>query len=127
MNCRGVLDALSDYLEGDAGSTVCEKIEEHLRGCERCRMHIDTMRKMITLYKRWRDEPIPEDVKMRLQTVFTRECVLKGVDRAAAPRSRGASAASPGSKTGKTRASRGKRKPAARKQAKSPKRAPRKR
>ena len=49
MNCRGVLDVLSEYLEGEAGSTICKKIEEHLRGCERCRMHIDNMRKIIIL------------------------------------------------------------------------------
>jgi hypothetical protein len=74
MNCRGVLDALSDYLEGDAGSNVCAMIEEHLKGCKRCRMHIDTMRKVITLYKKWRAEPIPDDVQMRLMSVFLKEC-----------------------------------------------------
>jgi predicted anti-sigma-YlaC factor YlaD len=75
MTCRGVLDALSDYLEGDAGRSVCKTIEEHIEGCERCRMHIDIMKKMITMYKRWRTDPIPEDVSMRLQDVFARECV----------------------------------------------------
>jgi hypothetical protein len=78
MNCRGVLDALSDYLEGDAGTNVCEMIEEHLKGCKRCRMHIDTMKKVITLYKKWRSEPIPDDVQMRLMSVFTRECIAGG-------------------------------------------------
>jgi predicted anti-sigma-YlaC factor YlaD len=75
MTCRGVLDALSDYLEGDAGRGVCRAIEEHLEGCERCRMHIDAMKKVITMYKRWRTDPIPEDVSMRLQNVFARECI----------------------------------------------------
>ena len=108
MNCRGVLDALSDYLEGDAGSSVCKKIEEHLKGCKRCRMHIDTMRKMITLYKKWRDDPIPEDVKMRLQSVFARECVLRGIDPAPAPG--GAAGSGARRKTARRSGSRGKRK-----------------
>jgi hypothetical protein len=106
MNCRGVLDALADYLEGDAGSSVCRKIEEHLKGCKRCRMHIDTMRKMITLYKKWRGDPIPEDVKMRLQTVFARECVVRGID----PAPGGAAGAATRRKTAKRSGSRGKRK-----------------
>jgi hypothetical protein len=126
MNCRGVLDALSDYLEGDADSTICKKIEEHLRGCERCRMHIDTMRKMITLYKKWRAESIPKDVQLRLQQVLARECVLKGVDTARPARSGGASTASAGRKPKRKAARGGKRKPAASKKAKTSKRKTRK-
>jgi len=122
MNCRGVLDALSDYLEGDAGSDVCEQIEEHIRGCKRCRMHVDTMRKMITLYKKWRDEPIPEDVKTRLQAVFAKECVLTGIDPASAPGAGGASGTGPGGKKGRRPTASGSRKPTARKQKKSTKR-----
>lgn len=122
MNCRGVLDVLSDYLEGQAGSDVCEQIEEHLRGCERCRMHIDNMRKMITLYKKWRDDPIPEDVKMRLQAVFARECVLTGIDPASTPGPAGASGADAVRKKARKPAVSRRRKPAARKQKKSPKR-----
>jgi len=70
MTCKGVLSSLSDYLEGDAGEKVCMEIEEHLDGCERCRMHVDTMRLIVTLYKRWRSEPIPDDVSMRLKRAF---------------------------------------------------------
>jgi anti-sigma factor RsiW len=100
MNCRGVLDALSDYLEGDAGSSVCEKIEEHLRGCKRCRMHVDAMKRMITLYKKWRGDPIPEDVQMRLKNVVAKECALSGIDTAAGPGSGGPLG---GASRGKTR------------------------
>ena len=127
MNCRGVLDVLSDYLEGEAGITICKKIEEHLKGCERCRMHIDNMRKIIVLYKKWRTEPIPEDVQLRLKGVLARECVLKGLDPAAAPRSVGASTVSAGRKTKKTPVARGKPKPAAKKKAKPSKKSPGKR
>jgi anti-sigma factor RsiW len=78
MTCRGVLDALSDYLEGDAGANVCKMIEDHIRGCERCRLHVDAMKKMITIYKKWRSDPIPDDVSMRLRAVIARECVSGG-------------------------------------------------
>lgn len=76
MNCRGVLDVLSDYLEGDAGREVCEELEEHLLGCKKCRMHVDVMKKVITLYKKWKDDPIPEEVSRRLQHVMARECAV---------------------------------------------------
>ena len=77
MNCRGVLDVLSEYLEGEAGKAVCTELEEHLAGCEKCRMHIDVMRRVITLYKKWRDDPIPEDVSQRLRQVFAAECTAR--------------------------------------------------
>lgn len=77
MTCRGVLDALSDYLEGDAGKSVCKELEEHIRGCERCRLHIDAMKKMIRVYKNWRKDPIPDDVSMRLYSALARECDLR--------------------------------------------------
>jgi hypothetical protein len=126
MNCRGVLDALADYLEGDAGSTVCKKIEEHLRGCERCRMHIDTMRKIVTLCKKWRAEPIPEDVQMRLRSVVARECVLRGIDPQGGSATGHASASSARKTTGRKPASRTGRKSRSRKPSKSSAKKPKK-
>jgi RNA polymerase sigma-70 factor (ECF subfamily) len=67
MTCKGVLGSLSDYIEGDAGKKVCAEIEEHLDGCEKCRMHVDTMRAVVILYKGWRSESIPRDVSKRLK------------------------------------------------------------
>jgi predicted anti-sigma-YlaC factor YlaD len=75
MTCRGILDALSDYLEGEAGKAVCKMLEEHLEGCKRCRMHVDAMKQMVTIYKKWRSDPIPDDVSQRLQQVFSKECL----------------------------------------------------
>jgi len=77
MTCKGILDTLSEYLEGDSGDVVCMEIEDHLDGCERCRMHVDTMRAIVTLYKGWRGDEIPDDVSGRLQ-----EAVAGTVERA---------------------------------------------
>jgi predicted anti-sigma-YlaC factor YlaD len=81
MTCKGVLGSLSDYLEGDVGKKVCAEIEEHLDGCERCRMHVDSMRKVITLYKRWRDDTIPKDVSIRLKNVIANEAARSAPKR----------------------------------------------
>jgi RNA polymerase sigma-70 factor (ECF subfamily) len=89
MNCRGVLDVLSEYLEGEAGEAVCRELEEHLAGCRKCRMHIDAMRRVITLYKKWRDDPIPEEVSQRLQEVFAAECTARLQTPPDAPRAGG--------------------------------------
>lgn len=70
MNCRGILGHLTDYLHGDAGKEVCKEIEDHLKGCVKCRMHIDSMKLIITLYRHWRDDAIPKDASIRLREVI---------------------------------------------------------
>jgi RNA polymerase sigma-70 factor (ECF subfamily) len=99
MTCKGILNTLSDYLEGDTAEVVCMEIEDHLDGCEKCRMHIDTMRAIVTLFKGWRGDDIPEDVSGRL-----REAVAGTVERAckrsAKSSARGKSAAKPLGDTG---------------------------
>jgi hypothetical protein len=78
ISCRGILDPLSDYLEGEAGQKVCAMIEEHLQGCEKCRMHVDSMKLVITLYKKWRDDTIPKDVSIRLRDRLAEEALRLG-------------------------------------------------
>jgi predicted anti-sigma-YlaC factor YlaD len=73
MTCKGVLAALSDYLEGDAGESLCKGIEEHIRGCERCRLHIDRMKVVIRAYKPWRDETCPVETSRRLKEAIAEE------------------------------------------------------
>ena len=73
MNCKGILGSLTDYLHGETGKKVCEEIDRHLDGCKKCRMHVDSMKMIITLYKRWRVDEIPEDTSIRLQRVIAEE------------------------------------------------------
>jgi RNA polymerase sigma-70 factor (ECF subfamily) len=83
MSCKGVIGVLSDYLNGEAGKKVCAEIEDHLRGCERCRIHIDNMKLIIKLYRTWRDDAIPDDVSIRLRSVIAEEARKKAGSRAA--------------------------------------------
>jgi hypothetical protein len=38
-------------------------------------MHVDAMKQIVTIYKKWRSDPIPDDVSQRLQQVFSKECL----------------------------------------------------
>jgi len=71
--CKAILEPLSDYLEGQAGEEVCRRIEEHLKGCKRCQMHVDMMKVIVTLYKTWRDVDIPDALSVRLQRIIADE------------------------------------------------------
>ena len=66
-DCRRLLGALSDYLDGDLQEELCAEIERHLQECENCRIVVDTLRRTIYLY-RATAEPgeVPPDVRQRL-------------------------------------------------------------
>ena len=77
MTCKGVLKSLTDYLAGDAGKKVCQAIEDHLSGCKKCRMHVDTMKAIIELSKNWKSDTIPKDVSIRLKRRIQAEVLKK--------------------------------------------------
>lgn len=79
MHCKDLLDVLSDFVDGELEESLCADIEEHLKGCEPCRVVVDTSKKTITLFKENLPYEIPLDVKNRLQRVL-RERWRKGPD-----------------------------------------------
>jgi LysW-gamma-L-lysine carboxypeptidase len=83
-NCRWLLDALSDYIDGELDARLCQEIEAHLAGCENCRVVVDTLRKTVLLYRTPDPPALPGDVEERLFKVLDLEpYLLRGV--AAAP------------------------------------------
>ncbi|MFZ1947829.1 MAG: zf-HC2 domain-containing protein [bacterium] len=66
-NCRGLLPYITDFLEGEAGKDICQRISRHLVRCERCRMYIDAHAGVIQLFKTWRDDPMPRSAKVKLR------------------------------------------------------------
>ncbi len=66
-HCKHLLGALSDYIDGELGSALCSEIEQHLQGCEDCRIVVDSLRKTVYLYKVTAGLPgMPLDVRERL-------------------------------------------------------------
>jgi predicted anti-sigma-YlaC factor YlaD len=72
---------ITDFLEGDAGRSVCERIRRHMVHCEKCRMYIDTHGRVIRLYNSWRDDRVPTIVSIRLMTRIEREMSGHGPKR----------------------------------------------
>ncbi len=50
-HCRDLLGHLSDYLDGDAETSLCAEIERHLATCPDCQVVVDTLAKTISLYR----------------------------------------------------------------------------
>ena len=65
--CRHLLGSLSEYIDGELEEGLCAEIEQHMAGCENCRIVVDSLRKTIHLYQATAEEiPLPEDVRSRL-------------------------------------------------------------
>ena len=66
-DCHHLLGSLSDFLDGDLESDICEQIERHLAECPDCRIVVDTLQKTVSLYQTVSEQDsVPEDVRQRL-------------------------------------------------------------
>ena len=66
--CRALLGSLSDYVDGTLRDELCQEIELHVSECQNCHIVVDTLRKTISLYHDFADEPsdVPGVVRERL-------------------------------------------------------------
>ncbi len=68
LQCRHLLDSLSEYVEGTLQEALCVEIERHLAECANCRVVVDTLRKTVYLVQTLEQtQPeLPADVRIRL-------------------------------------------------------------
>jgi predicted anti-sigma-YlaC factor YlaD len=71
LNCDMIRQNLSDYIDGDLDSVLCNIIDEHIKLCTNCQIVINTLKKTIILYKIEAQRTVlPEDVRHRLLAKF---------------------------------------------------------
>ena len=73
MDCKEVIDRLSDYLDAEAAQELCASLEAHLVDCDPCRVYIETVKKTISLYRSESGLECPEQVRLRLHTILSVE------------------------------------------------------
>ncbi|MCB8983827.1 MAG: zf-HC2 domain-containing protein [Ardenticatenaceae bacterium] len=66
QTCQQLLGDLSAYVDGEAQTAVCAAIEQHLAGCENCRVVVDTLHKTIFLYQQLPQPDLPAGARDRL-------------------------------------------------------------
>jgi len=72
LNCKGIIRELTDYLDGELPLAIKAELEQHLIGCDDCRIVVDSTRKTIEIFCRCEPVPLPEDVRSRLHSVLRR-------------------------------------------------------
>lgn len=73
MECRDVIARLSEYLDQEVVVELREELEVHLVDCPECRIHVETVKKTIALYRTERDRRCPEQVRSRLHALLSVE------------------------------------------------------
>ncbi len=51
-NCQELLEQIYDYIDGELEAKLCAELEQHLTGCNDCRVMVETTKKMLVLYHR---------------------------------------------------------------------------
>jgi RNA polymerase sigma-70 factor (ECF subfamily) len=69
--CPDIVDLFSKHLEGDISGSVCRSLEEHLRGCDRCRARCDSLRATLSLCSQSGDE-VPPRVERSVRVALQR-------------------------------------------------------
>lgn len=70
MDCKHILEELNLYIDGELEQELCRRLETHLKGCDRCRIVLDTTQRTIQLYRDQVPMELPEDIRDRLHTVL---------------------------------------------------------
>jgi predicted anti-sigma-YlaC factor YlaD len=73
MDCRQVLEQVSDYLDADMAQELVQRIEAHFADCSGCRVYVDTVKRTISLYRSEIPLDCPEQVRLRLHAVLSYE------------------------------------------------------
>lgn len=70
MNCRQVVELMTEYIEGTLSSDERTRFEEHIAGCDGCRAYLAQMRTARTLARMLADEPVPPTIERELLDAF---------------------------------------------------------
>jgi len=62
MKCDELLKLLNEYVDGEIDPAFCKEFEQHLAGCDPCKIVVDTIRKTILIYKKRSDLRTPSRI-----------------------------------------------------------------
>lgn len=65
-NCPEYVNELNDFLDGTLDDDLCAEIQKHLGECKNCRIMVDTLQQTVKLCRDGKPEPLPEELKSRL-------------------------------------------------------------
>jgi anti-sigma factor RsiW len=74
MECKEMLEKLSEYIDGELDPKLCQDLEKHMADCNPCLIFVNTLKKTISLFKYASSEPLPKEVHLRLHDYLKKKC-----------------------------------------------------
>ncbi|GJM43587.1 MAG: hypothetical protein DHS20C21_04290 [Gemmatimonadota bacterium] len=71
-DCKKVNDLLSEFLDEELKGAVLLELKEHIEKCPDCHLNVDSVRKVIRLYRDATECDCPVDIQIRLKDVIRR-------------------------------------------------------
>jgi anti-sigma factor RsiW len=75
--CKKHIQNIADYIDGEIDQALCRQLEEHLRGCNNCRIMVDTMRQTVVLCREGKREELPPEIESKLLQALKQKWVAK--------------------------------------------------
>jgi len=69
-SCRGLVNLLCDYVEGDLVPEESEEIDAHMNECPPCLAFLNTYQKTTELCRSIQPEDLPQDLKEKLLEIM---------------------------------------------------------
>ncbi len=70
MNCRQVVELMTDYLEGALSAADRRRFEAHISGCDGCTEYLRQLQTAMSLAKKLGEEPISAELEADLLRAF---------------------------------------------------------
>ena len=74
MTCTEFLAQLDDLIDNAVSRDMRADLEQHLRGCEHCKVTLDTTRKTIEIYRSHEIYDLPAGLRERLHAAIMARC-----------------------------------------------------
>jgi anti-sigma factor RsiW len=70
MNCRQVVELMTDYLDGALSARDRARFEEHISGCDGCHAYLAQLQTTRRVVGKLAEEPLPASVERELLEAF---------------------------------------------------------
>jgi hypothetical protein len=68
MECKRLLEELSNYINHDIDPSICDEIDKHIDNCSPCQVFIDTLRQTVELFRKSCPQvDVPDCAKKKLR------------------------------------------------------------
>jgi anti-sigma factor RsiW len=64
--CNKYIQDIADYIDGEADESLCKELEKHLKGCNNCRIMVDTLKQTVVLCRDGKREALPMELQDKL-------------------------------------------------------------